>query len=51
MLNRYDSYGEIFFMDDTVLDYLRPGNPIAFQFDRYSAWPEHDAAEFSAQAW
>ena len=43
--------GKIVFMENKFLDDLRPGSPIAFQFDRYSAWPEHDAVEFSAQAW
>ena len=43
--------GKIVFMENKFLDGLRPGSPIAFQFDRYSAWPEHDAVEFSAQAW
>lgn len=43
--------GKIVFIENTFLDDLRPGTPTAFQFDRYSAWPEHDAVEFSAQAW
>ena len=43
--------GKIVFMENKFLDDLRTGSPIAFQFDRYSAWPEHDAVEFSAQAW
>ena len=49
MIMRKD--GKIVFMENTYLDDLRPGTPTAFQFDRYSAWPEHDAVEFSAQAW
>ena len=32
--------GKIVFMENKFLDGLRPGSPIAFQFDRYSAWPE-----------
>lgn len=43
--------GKIVFIENTFLDDLRPGTPTAFQFDRYSAWPEHDTVEFSAQAW
>ena len=51
------SQGRILLEDDLAvaggedLEGLRPGTPAAFQFDRYSAWPEHDAVEFSAQAW
>ncbi|MFR5822322.1 MAG: hypothetical protein ACLUE5_00025 [Dysosmobacter sp.] len=42
---------KIVFMEESYVGDLRPGTPAAFQFDRYSAWPEHDAVEFSAQAW
>ena len=42
---------KIVFMEESYAGDLRPGTPAAFQFDRYSAWPEHDAVEFSAQAW
>ena len=49
MIMRKD--GKIVFMENTFLGDLRPGAPTAFQFDRYSVWPEHDAVEFSAQAW
>ena len=43
--------GKIVFMENKFLDDLEPKMPTAFQFDRYSAWPEHDTVEFSAQAW
>ena len=42
---------KIVFMEESYVGDLQPGTPAAFQFDRYSAWPEHDAVEFSAQAW
>lgn len=49
MIMRKD--GKIVYMENTFIDDLLPDDPIAFQFDRYSAWPEHDTVEISAQAW
>lgn len=38
--------GKIVFIDDAVLKNLQPEMPTVFQFDRYSAWLEHDTVEF-----
>lgn len=49
MVMRQD--GKIVFIENTFVDDLLPGEATAFQFDRYSAWPEHDTIEISAQVW
>lgn len=49
MVMRQD--GKIIFIENTFVDDLLPGEATAFQFDRYSAWPEHDTIEISAQVW
>lgn len=43
--------GKIVFAENTFMDYLRPETVAAFQFQRFSEWPEHDSVEVSAQAW
>lgn len=43
--------GEIVYMENTFLDGLKAGKTKAFQFDRYSAWPEHDTIDVSAMVW
>ncbi len=43
--------GEIVFAENTFVDKLRPGKPVAFEFNRYDGWPEHDDIEISVQNW
>ena len=43
--------GEIVFAENTFADRLKPGKPVAFEFSRYSEWPEHDDIEISVQSW
>lgn len=43
--------GEIVYMENTFLDSLKVGKSKAFQFQRYSNWPEHDTIDVSAMVW
>lgn len=43
--------GKIVYMENTFVDGMRAGKTKAFEFKRYSEWPEHDTIDCSAQAW
>ena len=43
--------GEIVFVDNTFLANIKSGQAKAFEFQRYSAWPEHDTIDVSALVW
>lgn len=43
--------GEIVYLETSYVDDLIPNVPQAFEFQRFSAWPEHDSIEISAQYW
>ena len=43
--------GEIVYMENTFLNNLKAGKTIAFEFSRYSEWPEHDTIDVSAMVW
>ena len=43
--------GEIVFVENTFVDKCKPGKAKAFEFQRYSDWPEHDTIDISAQPW
>lgn len=43
--------GKIVYMENTFMDNLRAGQTKAFEFQRYSSWPEHDTIECSAMVW
>lgn len=43
--------GKIVYMENTFIDSLRAGQTKAFEFQRYSSWPEHDTIECSAMVW
>ena len=43
--------GEIVFVENTFVDKCKPGKAKAFEFQRYSDWPEHDTIDISVQPW
>ena len=43
--------GKIVYMENTFLDNLKVGKAKAFEFQRYSEYPEHDTIDVSAMVW